>query len=124
MNIVLWVLQGLLAFAMVAAGAMKLRTPYPKLRENKQMGWAADFTAQQVQLIGLAEVVGAVGLIVPWATGIIPILTPIAAGALFVLLAGAVQVHLKRKEPPGPAAVMAAIALVIALGRGLGVGVA
>lgn len=65
-------------------------------------------------MIGLAEVLGAVGLIVPWATRIVPVLTPVAAVGLAVLMAGAAQTHRRRKEP---AIVLAIIAAVIAVGR-------
>ena len=70
-----------------------------------------------VKLLGLAEVLGAVGLIVPWLTGIAPVLTPVAAVALTVIMGGAVKTHVDRKEPLVPPAVLGALCVFIALGR-------
>jgi hypothetical protein len=115
MNTAIWVAQGLLALMMAAAGGFKLVTPRVKLAEK--MHWAATWSDANVKLLGLAEVLGAVGLIVPWATGILPILTPIAAICLAILMAGAAKVHLDLKESPVPAVVPLLLALGIAVGR-------
>ena len=89
MDILLWVLRILLALAFLAAGATKLTQPKEKLRER--MGWVDDFSANLVKAIGAAEVIGAVGLL-------IPSLTSIAAAGLVVIMVGAVVTHLRRKE--------------------------
>jgi len=115
MNIAMWILQGLLAFAFVAAGGMKLATPREKLMEK--MPWAGDYTAGQIKLIGAAELLGGIGLVAPWATGILPVLTPVAALGLAAIMCGAVATHLRRKEPVVPAVVFAPLALLIAIGR-------
>jgi hypothetical protein len=115
MNIALWILQGLLAFAMFGGGAFKLATPHAKVAEK--MRWAATWPPGRVKLLSLAEVLGAVGLIVPWATGVVPVLTPIAACCLLVLMLGAVKTHLDLEEPFLPPAILSAFALLIALGR-------
>ena len=117
MNIGLWVVQGLLAFAMLGAGGSKLASPREKLIANPMMAWANDFSASQIKLIGLAEVLGAIGLIVPMAIGILPVLTPIAAICVAVLMMGAAATHLRRKEPPFAPAVLAALALAVGVGR-------
>lgn len=117
MNIALWVLQGLVAFAVLGAGGMKLATPKDKLESKPHMEWARDFSAGLIKLIGVAEVLGAIGLVVPWVTGIAPMLTPAAAACLVVLMAGAAMTHIKRKEPAVPPIVLAVISLVIAVGR-------
>lgn len=93
-----WTLQILLAFAFAAAGTMKLITPQPQLVANG-MGWAQDFSNTQVKLIGAAEVAGAIGLVAPVATGILPVLTPTAAAGLAALMIGAVMTHAARGEP-------------------------
>ena len=111
----LWIASGLLAFAMLAAGGAKLAIPRLKLVEK--MKWAATWSDSQVKLLGLAEVLGGIGVIVPYATGILPILTPIAALCLVVLMAGAVKTHLDLNESPAPPAVLAVIGLFVALGR-------
>ncbi|MGO3884665.1 MAG: DoxX family protein [Mycetocola sp.] len=102
MLIALWILNGVLALLMLAAGGMKTVRPRSALI-NSGMAWAEDFSAGAVKLIGIAEVLGAIGLILPVATGIAPVLTPIAAAALTVIMAGAVVVHARRKETLIPA---------------------
>jgi hypothetical protein len=117
MNIALWVLQGLVAIAMLGAGGMKLATPKAKLGANPHMGWTSDYSEGQIKLIGFAEVLGAIGLVVPWVTGIVPVLTSLAAAGLVVLMIGAAVTHLKRKEPAVPPIVLAVLSAVIAVGR-------
>lgn len=119
MNTTLWVLQGLLAVVFLGAGAMKLFTPREKLAANPQMGWASEFSDAQVKLLGLAEVLGAIGLLAPQLTGILPMLTSVAAGALAVLMVGALATHVRRKEPPYGPAVFAVLLIVVAVGRAL-----
>jgi len=116
-NIALWVLQGLVGFAVLGAGGMKLATPKDKLEAKPHMGWAKDFSAGQIKLIGLAEVLAAIGLVVPWVTGIVPVLTSLAAAGLVVLMGGAAVTHIKRKEPAVPPIVLAVFSLAIAVGR-------
>ncbi len=115
MNTTLWVVQGLLAFAMFGAGTFKITTPHAKLAEK--MKWATTWPPARVKLLGLAQVLGAVGIVVPWATGIAPVLTPIAACCLLVLMLGAVKTHIDLKEPVVAPAVLSVLALFIALGR-------
>ncbi len=119
MNVALWALQSLLALAFLGAGANKLAQSREKLLAHPMMGWAHDFTAGQVKLVGLAEVLGAVGLVVPSATGIAPVLTPVAAGCLALLMAGATWTHVRRKEPTVPSVVLGLLAVAVAVGRSL-----
>ena len=65
MNLALWIVQALLAAAFFAAGLIKLFRPKEKIAANPRLGWANDFTASQIKLIGLAEVLGAPGLVLP-----------------------------------------------------------
>lgn len=89
MNIAIWIIQGILAAMFGMAGVMKSTQPVAKLSEK--LPWVNDFSPAIVRLVGISELLGAVGLIVPWATGIEPILTPIAAAALaFVMVLAAV----------------------------------
>ena len=117
MNIALWVLQSLLAFVFFGAGMTKLAKDRRSLMQDPRMAWASDFTDSQVKMIGLAEVVGAVGLILPRALGTMSFLTPIAAAALVALMVGAMATHIERKEPPIVAAVLAVLSTCVALGR-------
>lgn len=116
MNVVAWILQIVLAVAFLAAGGMKLARPKPAL-VSAGMGYAEDFTDSNIKLIGAVEVIGAIGLIVPWLTGIAPILTPIAAVGLALVMAGAVVVHVRRKEAFIPPLVLGVLSLAVAVLR-------
>jgi uncharacterized membrane protein YphA (DoxX/SURF4 family) len=117
MNIALWVLQGLLALSMLASGGMKFAKSKAQLVSDFKMAWATDFSETQIKFIASAEVVGAIGLIVPWATRIATVLTPVAAVCLAILMLGAARIHLARKEPLAPPLVIAVLCLVLAVGR-------
>ena len=94
MNVVIWIVQGLLAFAFLMAGSMKLMRSRGQLRE--QMGWVDDFSQGFVRTIGALEVLAAVGLILPMLFGVLPWLTPIAAVGLVVIMTGAATTHARR----------------------------
>jgi len=79
------------------AGAMKLSKSKKELRE-KLGDWVDQYTDISIKLIGLAELLGAVGLILPMAIGVLPILTPLAAIGLAMTMVGAMKVHYERKE--------------------------
>lgn len=117
MNIALWIVQALLAFAFLAAGGMKLATPVDQLAE--QMAWVASVPSFVPKVIGLLEVLGAVGLILPSALRIQPQLTPLAAGGLVLTMLGAIGTHVALGElaqtPPG--IVLGALAAFVAWGR-------
>ena len=96
MNIAIWIIQGILAAMFGMAGVMKSTQSKEKLAP--QLPWVNDFSMTVVRLVGISELLGAIGLIVPWATGIQPILTPIAAAALaFVMILAAIY-HLTKGE--------------------------
>lgn len=115
MNIALWIIQGLLAFAMLGAGTFKFVTPYAKLTEK--MKWALTWAPGRVKLLGFSEILGAIGLIVPWVTGIAPILTPVAAVCVLVLMLGAVKTHFDLKEPVVAPAVLSVLAVIVGVAR-------
>src|SRR5215217_729746 len=94
MGIALWVVQVLLGAAFLVSGATKLMQPKEKLAKN--MGWVEDFSQPTVRIIGALEVLGAIGVVLPALTGILPWLTPLAALGLVLLMAGAVYTHLPR----------------------------
>jgi hypothetical protein len=108
--IAFYIVAGLAALVFLGVGLMKVARPKPALKENG-MGWVEDFSAPSVKLIGLAEVLGGLGLILPVLTGIAPILSPIAGIALAVVMIGAVVVHIRRKEPVVPPLVLAILAI-------------
>lgn len=108
-----WTLQILLALAFAAAGSTKLITPHDQLTAANGMGWAQEFSSTQVKLIGAAEVLGAIGLIAPAATGRLPALTPAAGAGLAVLMAGAAMTHLRRGEPFIAPLVLGILAVIV-----------
>jgi uncharacterized membrane protein len=117
-SIALWIVSGILALAFLFAGGTKLSQPKDQLAQ-RGMTYVEDLSANQVKLIGLAEVLGALGLILPRATGIAEVLTPLAAVGLAIIQAGAIVVHVRRKEPKVvPANIfLLALALFVAVGR-------
>ncbi|MEQ6899168.1 DoxX family protein [Microbacterium sp. KR10-403] len=114
MTIALWIVNVALALAFLGAGGMKALRSKDALREGG-MAWTDDFAAPVVRMIGIAEIIGAVGLILPLATGIATVLTPIAACCLAVLMIGAVVTHLRRKEKAAPALVLLILSIVSAV---------
>ncbi|MGX2993007.1 DoxX family protein [Streptomyces sp. JNUCC 64] len=117
MNVFLWVLQILLALAVLAAGGFKLTQSREQLAVS--MNWVNSFTPAQIKGIGVLEVLAAVGLVAPAAADIAPVWTPIAAVGVALLMIGAAITHLRARELPNVAvnAVLFAIAVVIAWGR-------
>lgn len=111
----LWVAQGFVALVVALTGTIKLVLPREQLA--KRMRWAADWPRGRIKLLGLAEVAGAVGLLLPAATGIAPLLTPIAASCLAVLMVGAVQTHRRLGEGFVPPLVIGVLCVAIAAGR-------
>jgi uncharacterized membrane protein YphA (DoxX/SURF4 family) len=96
LNIVLWIVAGVLALGFLAAGGMKTFRPKEALADN--MGWVEDFSIPGVKAIGILEILAAIGLILPAALDIAPILVPIAATGLVIMMIGAIVVHARRKE--------------------------
>lgn len=96
MNITLWIIAAVLAVVFFMAGLMKAMQPKEKLAAN--MGWVEGFSAGTVKFIGVVEMLGALGLILPAAFGIAPILTPLAATGLAITMVLAAVVHARRKE--------------------------
>lgn len=97
MTIALWIVQAVLAAMFALAGISKSTQPKDKLAEK--LPWVADFSLPTVRVIGVAELAAAVGLILPALTGIVPVLTPLAATGLVVVMALAALTHARRKEP-------------------------
>jgi uncharacterized membrane protein YphA (DoxX/SURF4 family) len=118
MNIALWIIAGLLAVVFLASGAMKLTQPKRKLAASG-FGWVEDFSAGTVKAIGTLEVLAAVGLILPAALDIAPVLVPLAAVGLVLLMLGASITHLRRHEAQAIVVTLPLLALaaVVAWGR-------
>jgi uncharacterized membrane protein YphA (DoxX/SURF4 family) len=118
MNLALWIIAIVLAVAFAGSGLMKLVVPKDKLVTAGQ-GWAQDFTPANIRLIGLVEILGAVGLVLPAAVHIAQILVPLAAVGLALVMVGAIVVHARRKEPMNIAVnvVLIVLAVIVAWGR-------
>jgi uncharacterized membrane protein YphA (DoxX/SURF4 family) len=98
MNTALWILQGLIAAMFAMAGIMKLGKSRDDLMNQKDMSWVESVSTGNIKLIGLLELLAAVGLIVPQLTGILPWMTPSAALGLVLTMAGAMVLHVKRGD--------------------------
>jgi uncharacterized membrane protein YphA (DoxX/SURF4 family) len=118
MNLALWIVAIVLAATFAGSGLMKLLVPKDKLVSSGQ-GWAQDYTPTNIRLIGFVELLGAAGLILPAVTHIAPILVPLAAIGLVLVMVGAAMVHARRKEAMyiGVNAVLLALAVFVAWGR-------
>jgi hypothetical protein len=117
MNTAVWIVQILLALAFGAAGFMKITQPREKLQSN--MKWVEDFAPNTIKGIGTLEVLAAIGLILPFLIGIVPVLMPLAAVGLILLMGGAIYTHFRRGETPMAVVnlVLLALAVFVAYGR-------
>lgn len=93
----LWILAGFLAAVFLGTGLLKLTTTRERLIEAG-MGWARDFDARTIRLLGVAEVVGAAALVLPPLVDVLPMLVPLGAVCLAVAMLGATVVHVRRGE--------------------------
>lgn len=119
MSVALWIAAAVLAVAMLGAGGMKLARSRDQL-VAAGMGYAQHFPPGLIKLIGALEVLAAIGLILPGLTGIAPILVPLAATGVAIIMVGAIITHLRLREPFGksvPAIVLLLLALFVAWGR-------
>ena len=117
LHVALWVVQGLLGAAFLAAGLMKATTPIEQLQAN--MPWVSGAMGQLVRFIGAAEILGGLGLILPAATRIKPSLTPLAALGLTTVMVLASITHVARGEfgAIGVNVVLGGLAAFVAWGR-------
>jgi uncharacterized membrane protein YphA (DoxX/SURF4 family) len=114
MNVTLWVVQILLALAFLVSGVTKAIRPSEKLR--------AGFPELQpgvIRLVAVAEILGALGLILPGVIRVATVLTPLAATGLAIIMIGAVVIHARRHEGRAVVVnvVLLALAVVVAVGR-------
>ena len=107
MNYVLWIVQGLLALIFLFTGGTKLILPIEVLTEQTPL------PGLFVRFLGVAEVLGAIGLILPGLLRIWPVLTPLAASGLVIIMIGATVLTLVGVVPVGAA--MALIPLVVGI---------
>jgi DoxX-like family len=119
MNLALWIIAGALAVMFALSGLMMLGVPKDKLVASGNMAAAEGFSQAQIRWIGAAEFCGAVGLIAPAVVHIAPVLVPIAAVGLLLVMVGAAVVHGRRGEVPMVAmnVLLLALAATVVWGR-------
>lgn len=116
-NTIIWIVQILAGIAFLMAGFMKATQPKEKLAEK--MAYVEDFSATTIKGIGVLEIAGGLGMILPWLLNILPILTPLAGVGLSLTMVGAAFTHLRRKEYSGIITNLVLLAMVafVAYGR-------
>jgi len=121
MNVALWIAQGVLAFTFLALGTMKIFVyeKYAALTEKKRSKESAPtgVTRELARFIGVAEIAGAVGVILPMAINVIPELSPWAAVGLAMIMVLAIGFHVRRQESPVAPLIFLLLAAFVALGR-------
>jgi uncharacterized membrane protein YphA (DoxX/SURF4 family) len=123
MNLALWIVAGVLAAAYLFSGGGKLLLTKEKIISmSASAGWAEDFSSRSIKTIGALEVLAAVGLVLPAALDVAPILVPLAALGLVMIMAGAAVTRIRRHELKYMAAdlVYLALAAFVAWGRFFG----
>jgi uncharacterized membrane protein len=118
MNTILWVCQGILSLAFLYSGINKLIFSEQQLIAKGQTG-VVNLPVAVIRFIGISEVLGATGIIVPWLTNIWPVLTPVTAVCFAVIMVLAVQIHYKLHEPKNVATniFLLVLAAFVAYGR-------
>ena len=116
MNVALWVVQVLLALAFIAAGGMKVFA-YERYEAMTEKNGPSGITRGLASFIGICELAGAFGVVLPMATGVAPWLSGWAAVGLATVMLLAIGYHVRRREPPGAPAILFVLALFVSLGR-------
>jgi hypothetical protein len=120
LNVTLWVIAGLLAVAFTGGGTSLLlmgRERYRAIGDSQH--WVDDFGDGHLQFIGAVKILGSLGVILPGATGIAPILTPLAACGMVMFMTGAATTRFRRNEWKllGPDLVYLSLWAFVAWGR-------
>jgi uncharacterized membrane protein YphA (DoxX/SURF4 family) len=118
LNVTLWVAQVLLAIVFLLSGLLKGTQTKERMIATGQTG-VRDYPLGFIRFIAACELLGAVGLVVPWATGAFPRLTPLAAAGLAIIMLGAARAHHRLREPRNVATnlVLFALLVFVVLGR-------
>jgi hypothetical protein len=117
MNTMLWISQIILAFAFVGHGWLLLALP--KMTEIPSFAYMRALSSGFRRFIGTVEILGALGMILPGLTRILPVLTPLAAVGFVLVMFGAVPFHIQRKEYSSLILdfILLALAIYVAYGR-------
>jgi uncharacterized membrane protein YphA (DoxX/SURF4 family) len=118
MNVALWIGQGLLAVIFLGSGSLKISMSKEKLIASGQTG-VAPFPLPVIRLTAACELLAVLGLVLPRLTGVAPILTPVAAFGLVIVMIGATASHLSLREPrqAGATTLIPLICVLTAVGR-------
>ena len=95
LDVGLWIVQALLAVVFLLAGAMHA---FRYEAAKKNLPWVKNLPRGVVMLDGAVEILGALGVILPRLTSILPVLTPLAAAGLALIMVLAISLHARRKE--------------------------
>jgi hypothetical protein len=119
MNLTLWIIAGLLAVAFFVGGVSKLFVPKDKLAALPAGGWVRDFSPGAVKALGIVDIVAAIGLVLPAALDVVPVLVPLAALGVVLLMIGAVitRVHSHLARTIAPDLAYLVLAGLVAWGR-------
>jgi uncharacterized membrane protein YphA (DoxX/SURF4 family) len=100
MNTVIWILQAIIAMVFLMAGFMKVSNTKDDLKTKGKgrMDWVEDLSMVNIRMIGIIEILAAVGLILPQWTGILPWLTPVSATGLVLTMMGSMILHMRRGD--------------------------
>lgn len=119
MNLALWITAGLLAAVALVGGTTKTFVPKARLAAQHGGEWTANASAGFVKTLGVLELLAAVGLILPAALDIAPVMVPVTAICWILLMIGAMITHARLGQPRlvGVNAVYLALAAFIAVGN-------
>jgi len=116
MNTTLWIVQAIVGTMMFLLGVMKTFQPIEKL--NK-FSWTTRSSEGFVRFVGITELLIGAGLVLPQLTGILPILTPLAALSLCMIMVLAIADHVRNKETHeiGKNVIIISLAAFVVVGR-------
>ncbi|MDA8346514.1 MAG: DoxX family protein [Thermaerobacter sp.] len=119
MNIILWVVQVVLALMFLMAGVMKATRPINELA--KRMRWVEGVSPGLVRFVGVSEILGAIGLVLPGLAHFAPWLTVAAGIGLAVVMVLAAQLHMRLGERSAIRVngILFLLALVVVVGRAM-----
>ena len=117
-NVGLWIAQGVLVAVFGFSAVVKGTQPKPRVLELGMTG-VVNIPVRLMRFTALCEVFGVIGLVLPYATGIAPVLTPAAAIGLSVIMIAAAVIHLRLHEPwtAGGNVILLALCVLVAIGR-------
>jgi len=118
MNVTLWIGQALLAVIFTVSGALKSTQSRERMIETGQTA-ANIVPLRYMRVAGVSELLGVLGVLLPWATGIARVLTPVAAAGFGVIMILAAGVHSRLREPRNVLtnALILALAVFVSWGR-------